>query len=38
LQRLQDIVTGILLVQKLHAVQQPSISSPRLFPSKGDYG
>jgi hypothetical protein len=38
LQRLQDIVTGILLVQKLHALQQPSISSPRLFPSKGDYG
>jgi hypothetical protein len=38
LQRLHDIVTGILLVQKLHSAQQPSMSSSRIFPSKGDYG
>ena len=34
LQRLHDIVTGILLVQKLHSAN----SSSRVFPSKGDYG
>jgi len=38
LQRLHDIVSGILLVQKLHAAQQPANSSSRIFPSKGDYG
>jgi hypothetical protein len=37
LQRLHDIVTGILLVQKLHSAQ-PANSSSRIFPSKGDYG
>jgi hypothetical protein len=38
LQRLHDIVTGVLLVQKLHAAQQLHPSSSRPFPSKGDYG
>ena len=37
LQRLHDIVTGVLLVQKLHSEQPPN-SSSRIFPSKGDYG
>jgi len=37
LQRLQDIVTGVLLVQKIHSTQ-PANSSSRIFPSKGDYG
>ena len=37
LQRLHDIVTGILLVQKIHSTQ-PANSSSRIFPSKGDYG
>jgi hypothetical protein len=38
LQRLHDIVTGILLVQNLHSAQQLAPSSSRPFPSKGDYG
>ena len=37
LQRLHDIVTGVLLVQKIHSTQ-PANSSSRIFPSKGDYG
>jgi hypothetical protein len=37
LQRLHDIVTGVLLVQKVHSEQPPN-SSSRIFPSKGDYG
>ena len=37
LQRLHDIVTGVLLVQKIHSTQ-PANSSSRTFPSKGDYG
>jgi len=37
LQRLHDIVTGVLLVQKLLS-SQPANSSPSIFPSKGDYG
>jgi hypothetical protein len=36
-QRLHDIVTGVLLVQKIHSTQ-PANSSSRIFPSKGDYG
>jgi Domain of unknown function (DUF4338)/Transposase DNA-binding/Transposase Tn5 dimerisation domain len=38
LQRLHDIVTGVLLVQNLHSAQQPAPSSSRPFPSKRDYG
>jgi hypothetical protein len=38
LQRLHDIVTGILLVQNLHSAQRHAPSSPRPFPSKGSYG
>lgn len=37
LQRLHDIVTGVLLVQKIHSTQ-PANSSSRIFPSQGDYG
>jgi hypothetical protein len=38
LQRLHDIVTGVLLVQKLSSPRPPANSSSRIFPSKGDYG
>ena len=38
LQRLHDIVTGILLVQNLHPAQRHAPSSSRPFPSKGSYG
>jgi hypothetical protein len=38
LQRLHDIVTGILLVQNLHSAQQSAPSSSRSFPSHRDYG
>jgi hypothetical protein len=37
LQRLHDIVIGVLLVQKIHSTQLAN-SSSRIFPSKGDYG
>jgi len=37
LQRLHDIVTGVLLVQKILS-SQPANSSSSIFPSKGDYG
>jgi hypothetical protein len=37
LQRLHDIVTGVLLVQRIHSTQ-PANSSSRIFPSQGDYG
>jgi hypothetical protein len=38
LQRLHDIVTGILLVQNLHSAQQSAPSPSPSFPSHRDYG
>ena len=38
LQRLHDIVTGVLLAQEFYSAQQPAPSSSRPFPSKGSYG
>lgn len=38
LQRLHDIVTGVLLAQEIYSAQQPAALSPRPSPSKADYG
>lgn len=38
LQRLHDIVTGVLLVKKFHSAKKPAYSPSHCFPSKGDYG
>ena len=37
LQRLHDIVTGVLIAKQLHSLQQLTPSKPP-FPSQGDYG